>query len=246
MKKAIYTVVALDCIYIILASLSTVFSTVPYLSLTLKYAAFVIPLLVFVFIWQSGRCERTSVRLFPKREGFLITLPMIAPTIALTMIISFLSTLLMGLMTGATPTVKYDFPDAFLLHALLPSVCEELIFRFIPLLLMVPHSRKSAIVISSLLFAFVHANPYQIPYALVAGLIYMAIDIATESVIPSVILHLCNNTVALLWSIVSAPIISAVLGGLGFASIIAIILMRKRYAEAFSYLKSKSDRVDMQ
>ena len=250
MKKAVYTVVLLDCVYIVLVSLASILSFIPYLSLGIKYAAFVLPLLLLVLMFRKGEYEG-RINLLPKRGGFLITLPLIVPSVLLIMGVSFLTTLLMTLL-NATPSAvpNYEFFSAFTLHALLPAVCEELVFRFIPLTLIAPHSKKSAILISALLFAFVHGNPYQIPYALVAGLIYTALDVAADSVIPSIILHLCNNTVALLWQGVLvhrglAIHTLIIMGVLALLSLGAIVLMRKLYCKNFSFLLDKGDRVEM-
>ena len=250
MKKAVCTVVLLDCVYIVLASLASILSFVPYLSLGIKYAAFILPLLILVLMFRKGEYEG-RISLLPRRGGFLITVPLIFPSVLLVMGVSFVTTLLMSLL-NATPSFvpEYDFFGAFTLHALLPAVCEELVFRFIPLVLITPHSKKSAIIISALLFAFVHGNPYQIPYALIAGVIYMALDVATDSVLPSIILHLCNNTVALLWQGTLAPrglatYAFAAMVALSIISIAVILIMRKRYSESFLFILDKRDKVEM-
>ena len=250
MKKAIYTVVLLDCIYIIVASLSNLLSFMPYIALGVRYLAFVLPLLLLIVMWRRGEYEG-EIKLMPKRGGFLLTLPLAVPSVMLVMGVSFVTTWVMSLLGAPTQTVQnYEFFEAFTLHALLPAVCEELVFRFIPLILIAPYSRKSAVVISTLLFAFVHADPYQIPYALVAGAIYMAVDVATESPLPSILLHLFNNTVALLWQgiLTSSGLTTYALWimiGLSLISIFAIVLMRRSYEKSFSFLLCKGDRVEL-
>ena len=250
MKKAVYTVILLDCVYIILASLASVLSFIPYLSLGIRYAAFIVPLLLLILLFRRGEYEG-RIKFLPKRGELLISLPLIAPSILLVMGVSFITSLLMSLL-GATPSPaqNYDLFGDFTLHALLPAVCEELVFRFIPLVLIAPYSKKSSILISTLLFAFVHGNPYQIPYALVAGAIYMALDVATDSVIPSMLLHLCNNTVALLWQGILVPTGLGIyaliaMGVLSTVSIVAVVLMRKGYGRSFSFLFDKKDRVEL-
>ena len=250
MKKAVCTVVLLDCIYIVIASLSTLLSFIPYLSLGIKYVAFIVPLVMLMLMWRKGEYEG-KINLLPSREGLLVTLPLAVLTVLVVMGLAFVTSLFMTLLGAPSSTApSYDFFGSFTLHALLPAVCEELVFRFIPLVLLAPYSKKSAVVISTLLFAFIHANPYQIPYALVAGAIYMMVTIAADSVIPTVILHLLNNTVALLWQSVLvpsglAPYALAVMGALALVSVGAIVVMRKRYKRCFSFLLDKADRVDV-
>ena len=250
MKKAVYTVVLLDCIYIAVASLATLLSFIPYLSLAVRYAAFLIPIVILVFLIKGGEYDG-KINLLPDREGLLLTLPFAVPSVLLVMGISFLTSLLMSLFNAPVQTPpSFDFFGAFTLHALLPAVGEELIFRFIPLVLLAPHSKKSAVVISTLLFAFVHGDPYQIPYAIVAGAVYMALTVATDSVIPSIILHLFNNTVAILWQGVLVPgglwsYALCVMGVLLLVSAIAVWLMREKYKSRFSFFADKTDRVEL-
>ena len=250
MRKTVYTVLFLDCLYILMISLSTVLTSISALSVILRYSAYVIPLAVFLVVWKRGEFDG-KIKLMPSPRGLAVTLPLIAPTVLLVMGVSFLTSLLLNMIKGSTvATTQYDFFSAFTLHALLPAVFEELVFRFIPLVLLATHSKKSAVLISALLFAFVHANPYQIPYALVAGAVYMALDIATESVVPSMVLHLCNNTVALLWQSVFVSNgygahTLVVLGALSIVSVCAIIFMHRLYKRHFSFLFDRHDRIDV-
>ena len=118
MKKAVYTVVLLDCVYIVIASLASVLSFIPYLSLGIRYAAFVIPLLLLVLMFRRGEYDG-KIAILPKRGGFLITLPLIVPSVLLVMGVSFLTAFLMSLLNAAPSTApSYDFFSAFTLHAL--------------------------------------------------------------------------------------------------------------------------------
>ena len=250
MKKAVYTVVSIDCLYIFIRAVASLLYATPVISIAVKYAAFVIPLLVFLVICRRGCVECGSVNAFPDRRGFAVTLTMIAPALFIVMGISLLTTLLMQLAGGKSAMPEYVFFDGFMLHALLPSVCEELVFRFVPLLVIAPHSKKSAVLISTLLFAFVHGDPYQIPYAFVAGLIYMTLDVATESVAPSIILHLCNNSVALLWQGTIQPSGNGftailIIAALALMSVAVAVLIRRSYARVFGFVLDRADRVDV-
>ena len=80
------------------------------------------------------------------------------------------------------------------------------------------------------MFAFAHANLFQIPYALVAGFIFSSLYLLTGSMLPSIILHFLNNAISLA-SIygVKAPVIVVTLAVVSAISIIAIFLRRKEY-----------------
>ena len=134
-------------------------------------------------------------------EGARRTLPLVAPTVSVVMIVSYLTSLLIFVISGKTNSV--DVGDSLLLaiitHALLPAVLEEVLFRYLPLRLLGEHSRRAAILISAFFFALVHHNLFTIPYAFIAGIIFMTIDIALDSVIPSIIIHFINNSLSVVF-----------------------------------------------
>ena len=86
-----------------------------------------------------------------------------------------------------------------IIHALLPSFLEEMLFRYLPMKLIAPYSRRLCILLSSAYFALIHFNLFQIPYALLAGLVFITVDLWADSVLPSFILHLLNNVISVLW-----------------------------------------------
>ncbi len=75
---------------------------------------------------------------------------------------------------------------------------EEVVFRGAVLraLLASMKSRWGAIVISAALFAAVHFNPAQLPMAVLAGLFLGWIYSRTGSILPGVVYHFVNNTIA--------------------------------------------------
>lgn len=86
----------------------------------------------------------------------------------------------------------------FISIALVPAVCEEILFRGVILSNLIPYGKASAIVISSVLFGLMHGNLYQFIYATVAGIIIGCVYVATDSIWCSILLHMINNTVSVL------------------------------------------------
>lgn len=82
--------------------------------------------------------------------------------------------------------------------ALLAPFVEELIFRGAILRALLEKINKHwvAIAISALLFALIHANPAQMPFAFVAGLFLGWTYYRTGSIIPGVAYHWINNSIA--------------------------------------------------
>jgi len=131
------------------------------------------------------------------KKALLFTLPLIFPSILVILALSVLTAYLLGLFGISNElTLTQPFIIALITHALAPAVLEELLFRFIPIKLL-SENKKTALVLSSLLFAFAHANLFQIPYALLAGVIFSSLYLLTGSIIPSLLLHFLNNTVSL-------------------------------------------------
>lgn len=85
--------------------------------------------------------------------------------------------------------------------ALMPAVTEEFIFRGIVLGEYTSSgcSKSMAIALSSLLFAMIHFNIYQLPIYLYGGIILAYVTVVTDSVICSIIIHFLNNGFSLLF-----------------------------------------------
>ena len=75
---------------------------------------------------------------------------------------------------------------------------EEMLFRYVPLCLYDRSEGRRAVIISAFFFALVHNDLFVIPYAFIAGVIFMMVDLVCGSVWPSVILHFLNNALSVL------------------------------------------------
>jgi membrane protease YdiL (CAAX protease family) len=75
-------------------------------------------------------------------------------------------------------------------------VCEELFCRYAVLRLLAPYGKSGAVVLSALLFALLHRNFYQMPYAFVAGLFLGAVTLASGGIACAIIFHILNNSLS--------------------------------------------------
>ena len=204
------------------------------------YLAFVVPVFIAFALKKANGVEFSPPRLKISAEGAVFTLPIIAPVLAAVFLISWLTSLLLGAL-GAENTVDMS-GNVFVLiltHALLTSILEEALFRYVPIAFIAPHSKKHAIIISALFFAFAHCNLFQIPYAFFAGLVFAAVDIATDSILPSLLVHFLNNLISIFWIRGSGDttfvlVYVFILVSLALLSLIPILIMRKRYAKRLS------------
>lgn len=117
----------------------------------------------------------------------------------------------------------------YLVVCILAPLAEEVIFRGAVLRTMLEHwegnKRWTAITISALLFALVHMNPAQMPHAFLLGLLIGWLYERSRSLIPCVVLHCANNTIAyLMTAAYPAPDITLrdILGGSARAEWMAV------------------------
>ncbi len=93
------------------------------------------------------------------------------------------------------------FVFALLMYVILPTVCEELFFRYA--LLESLGGGLYAVLISALCFSVVHFNPFGTVYTLTAGLVLGCCAIATGSLLLPILLHGAMNALALALSYLS-------------------------------------------
>jgi len=89
----------------------------------------------------------------------------------------------------------------FLLSAILPGICEEILHRGI----MLNASKKVVktrycLIISSLIFGLTHLNITQFFYAAILGYFMGYVNLASDSIYPSIIIHFINNFLSIYFS----------------------------------------------
>jgi membrane protease YdiL (CAAX protease family) len=97
---------------------------------------------------------------------------------------------------------------AIIFDVLVPAICEELLCRYALLRLLSPFGRGGAALLSALLFALMHANFYQMPYAFFAGFFLSALALSSKSALLPVIFHVLNNLTAVILSLIPSAAVS--------------------------------------
>ena len=172
------------------------------------------------------------------------------PVILTIMLVSFLTALLLSLLGLSNPPIEQSsLVKMLLMHALVPAILEELLFRYVPMKLILPYSKRACIVISSVYFALIHCNLFSIPYALVAGVIFISLDIAFDSVLPSLILHFLNNAMSVVMikycnSTTSYLIYVGICVAFLAVSVPFILKFKAVYKEKFNELKNGNKNID--
>lgn len=259
MKRNLTTFTLMSLLFVVLlicaGSLSGIFSDIIY------YLAFILPTVLGVLTdLKLRKQEAAHDREYPEpqgllgfsREGLKLLAPCIFPTVLAVLALSYLTSLLLGAFTGAENTVDVgnNLWVALISHALVPAVLEEMLFRFMPMRMLARHSGALTVTVSSLYFALVHNSFFSMPYALFAGAVFILLDLMCESVWPSVMLHLINNAVSVLWIFygdTEAFILSLVISlcVLSAVSAVFIVLMRKKYLGEVKRVWHSGDRMQI-
>ena len=153
----------------------------------------------------------------------------------------------------------WNFFGTIFYIALIPAICEELIFRGIITNGFKKYGTVIAVVLSAVLFALVHQNLQQLLYQLFLGGVMAYIAIKTGSIVYTMILHFFNNFVILFvafltgdnqtvpeynnaWSVIY-PILLAILAiacVIGLLVLVNLILKRKKSVEIVAETEEES------
>ena len=112
-----------------------------------------------------------------------------------------------NLVEGEFDMIMKDRMGYFVVGLLAP-LAEEIVFRgaILRSLLCWKSNPWVGIVISAILFAVIHMNPAQMPHAFLIGLLLGWMYWRTDSIVPGVVYHWVNNTVAyILYNIYPNP-----------------------------------------
>lgn len=194
-EKPIEFLLILNVAFIVLLVISSSLSG--FLSTLIYNFAFVIPILTGFYMTREDNKNED----FLKPSGVRTALPFIAPTILVVMIISFITSSIINALANKSNVA--DLGDnvvlAIITHAVVPAIFEEALFRLIPLRAMKGESWPKVIVYSALFFSLIHHSFFSMPYAFIAGAVFMLLDLACGSVWPSVIIHFLNNAISVLF-----------------------------------------------
>ena len=111
----------------------------------------------------------------------------------------------------------------FLTVAILPAFVEEFAFRGVVMGVLRPYSEGLAILVSSAAFALMHGNFVQLPFTFCCGLVFAFIDVKTNSMLPSIIVHFLNNGLSVLADVlISYKVIDEYYANMGYGIIFAV------------------------
>lgn len=183
-----------------------------------------------LFIGRHGTLTRVLDLKPPKREHlrYLLFLPLFVVSVSiLASVLTKIADLLGFENALALPS---DPVRLLLLAVLLPALVEELLCRYLCLAPFASDRPTAAVWVSAILFAFLHTNPVQIPYALFAGLLLGALAVLTRTLWIPILFHLTNNLVSVLFFLLGDGVSANLLEGvmLALAALSVPLLLRAR------------------
>lgn len=103
-----------------------------------------------------------------------------------------------GEMTDYTASFSGEsFRVIFLLVAVAPAICEELMFRgFVLSALENKMGYKSAVIVAGIIFGIYHMNPVQSVTAAFIGIVICSAAYRSQSIIPGMVMHFVNNAIS--------------------------------------------------
>ena len=169
----------------------------PYFSIVVALGSSLIAILVFILTkWTVPSAD--YLRTKPRTVIFWSSIAAMGAVIP--------STALQELLPELPNLVEQEMAEimrtrgGFFVICLLVPLVEELVFRGAALRILLQHQTNSwvAITLSALLFSAAHLNPAQMPHAFLMGLLLGWMYARTRSIVPCVVFHWTNNTIAYL------------------------------------------------
>lgn len=153
-------------------------------------------IVLFIILW--------GIKYF-KPKDIIKRVPIVILLIAIPLIFSALLTLdILNSVINLPNILEEQFQDmtstflGFLTIAICGPIIEEIVFRRI----IIDESMSKfgnkwiAILISAFMFGIIHLNPAQVLFAFMAGMLFGWLYCATGSILPGIIGHIINNTIA--------------------------------------------------
>ncbi len=85
--------------------------------------------------------------------------------------------------------------------AVVPAICEEILFRGVILTNLMPYGRSTAIIGSALLFGLMHGNIFQFLYTTLMGIVLGCVYARTKSIYNVMLIHFFNNLISVVQEI---------------------------------------------
>ena len=194
---ALFSYICLAICRLLYVTLPTPDSLIDWL-IPLELIIFLLPAAVYLFFKQEKPSTAQLYLTPPKAHHIPLT---VTAVLALTLGGLLMTIVLCG--SGLSPN-RFILYDTFsthkshlayivIAHALLPAVCEELLFRSLLCGEYQRHGALIATLVTALLFGMLHFNIQMLPLFVVSGIVLSLVTYATRSVAVAMIVHFIYN-----------------------------------------------------
>ena len=171
---------------------------------TQMYIIFLPVFVILAFLKVKGSEARKLLRVKAPKPKELLLVPLIAVSAAVT--VSIVAQLInqvfpfpQDYLEGLGKLFNLDVPiwQMFLVIAVMPGICEELMFRGFLIRFFEKGKFWQPVIISALLFALFHLDPFRFIPVLILGILLGYLSSRSGSIINSMLSHTINNSLAL-------------------------------------------------
>lgn len=152
------------------------------------------------------------------------------------------------------PTPDFNFPtdNPLMLTLILGYVCvlgpifEEIIFRGFILKSMQKYGNLTAIIVTSILFSMFHLNLVQFVPPILIGFVLAFITIRSKSIVPGIIAHMFNNTVAFAMSFIPSTETTfqyIILTVYTYGSLLSLLFFIKKYGKDVARIIKENNKL---
>ena len=180
------------------------------------------------------------------RPGFFVGgIFLILGAIALGMIVTSISSVLFpnsadAMATSMDEIYRMGYGASILIVALLPAVCEELLFRgFLYSSFEARMTQGKAIVLVSVIFGLYHMNVVQSTTTAVIGLAICYLSAQSESLIPGVLMHFLNNALSVTLTFYSDVVSKYLKGNSGTPGVVLELIYILLFGIVFCIIGTK-------
>ncbi len=133
--------------------------------------------------------------------------------------------------TGAVEYLLYIFEVA-----IIPAIVEEVAMRGVVMPPLRKYGDRFAIIMSAIIFALMHSNMQQIPFAFVAGIVLGYFAVSTGSLWTPIAIHAANNLISVVFSAVKeSTVINVIFSCVTIALLISGVICAKKYIKEPHY-----------
>lgn len=176
----------------------------------------------------------------PEREHFTGGVKWFTASMSVNVIVSMIVGILVTILgsVGITvPESDFSISDSstatlimqFLYVIAIGPVCEEFIYRGVIITLLKPYGKGLAVFFSAFIFGFMHGNLPQFAATFAGGLVFAAVAVKYDSIVPTLVMHILNNIAASIYDFTDVLGVSRNTASQGYYTIVIICLIIGSY-----------------